>query len=113
MSVEALCQSHVQFLTAQIDEQTVGCGALVNQGDYGEIKRFFVRPEFRGMQLGQRLLQALELRAVALDLTYLRLETGVLQPEALGLFTKMGYQRRGSFGQYPADIYSVFMEKWL
>lgn len=113
MSVEALRQPYVQFLTVQMGKQIVGCGALVNHGDYGEIKRFFVLPEFRGMQLGQQLLQALETRAMALNLPYLRLETGVSQPEALGLFAKLGYQQRGPFGQYEADAYSVFVEKSL
>ena len=41
----------------------------------------------------------------------LRLETGVLQPEALGLYRKLGYRERGPFGAYAADPLSVFMEK--
>ncbi|BDM79042.1 GNAT family N-acetyltransferase [Acaryochloris marina] len=113
MSAEALRQPHIQFLTVQKGETVAGCGALVNHGEYGEIKRFFIQPEFRGMRLGHQLLQALETRATALHLPCLRLESGVFQPEALGLFTKLGYHRREPFGQYQANPYSVFMEKSL
>jgi putative acetyltransferase len=41
----------------------------------------------------------------------LRLETGVRQPEALGLYRKLGYRERGPFGAYKPDPLSVFMEK--
>lgn len=68
------------------------------------------KPNFEG---GHRLLQALEAQANELHLPYLRLESGVFQPEGLGLFTKLGYQRRGPFGHYQANPYSVFMEKSL
>lgn len=32
-------------------------------------------------------------------------------PEALVLYERMGYQRRGPFGDYPNDPFSVFMQK--
>ncbi|MGR3274253.1 GNAT family N-acetyltransferase [Acaryochloris marina NIES-2412] len=76
------------------------------------MKRFFIQPKFRGMQIGHRLLQDLKTRAVALHLPYLR-ESGVSQPEALELFTQLGYQQRGPFGQYQAKPYSAFIEKSL
>ena len=41
------------------------------------------------------------------------LETGVRQPEALGLYSRAGYVRRGPCGSYPDDPLSVFMEKQL
>ena len=49
----------------------------------------------------------LEVRGV----TLFRLETGIKQPEALGLYRKLGYRERGPFGAYVADPLSVFMEK--
>lgn len=46
--------------------------------------------------------------------TLARLETGVAQPEALGLHVTLGYSRCGPFGDYPTgDPLSVFMEKRL
>lgn len=114
LSVEALRQPNVTFLTASVDEEIAGCGAFVNQGgEYAEIKRMFVLPEFRGLKLGRQLLEELENRARASGLELARLETGIHQPEALLLYEKAGYRRRGPFGDYSEDPLSVFMEKKL
>lgn len=112
--VEALRRSNVTFLTASVDGEVAGCGAFVNQnGAYAEIKRMFVLPEFRGFKLGRRILEELENLARASGLELARLETGIHQSEALLLYEKSGYHRRGPFGDYSEDPLSVFMEKKL
>jgi putative acetyltransferase len=114
LSVESLRQPNVVFLTARMDDQIVGCGAFVNQdGDYAEIKRMFVLPEFRGLQIGRRLLEQLETLARVSGLKVARLELGVSQPEAMQLYQRAGYQRRGPFGSYSEDPWSIFVEKAL
>jgi len=114
LPVEALREPNVVFLVARIDGRAAGCGAFVNQrGEYAEIKRMYVVPEFRGLQIGRRMLEALEARAQNAGLSVARLETGVWQPEALGLYERAGYERRGPFGSYREDPLSVFMEKKL
>ena len=110
----ALAAPNAAFLGAFADDRLVGCGGYVNcAGEYGELKRMFVRPEARRLGVGRQLLSALEAHAAAAGLTVLRLETGVSQPEALRLYTGAGYERRGPFGAYSADPLSVFMEKQL
>ena len=114
LPVEALRQPNVTFITANVDGAVAGCGAFVNQdGEYAEIKRMFVLQEFRGLKLGRRILEELEKLAQASGLESARLETGVHQSEALLLYEKAGYQRRGPFGGYSEDPLSVFMEKKL
>jgi len=114
LPVESLRQPNVTFLTASVDDEVAGCGAFVNQGgEYAEIKRMFVLPEFRGLKLGRRILEELESLARASGLELARLETGVHQSEALLLYEEAGYRRRGPFGDYPEDPLSVFMEKRL
>ena len=114
LSVEALRQPNVTFLTAGVDGDVAGCGAFVNQGgEYAEIKRMFVLPEFRGLKLGRRILEELENRARASGLALARLEMGIHQPEALLLYERAGYQRCGPFGDYSEDPLSIFMEKKL
>jgi putative acetyltransferase len=114
LPVEALRQPNVTFLTAGVDGEVAGCGAFVNQGgEYAEIKRMFVLPEFRGLKLGRRILEELENRARASGLARARLETGIHQPEALLLYERAGYQRCGPFGDYSEDPLSIFMEKKL
>ena len=52
--------------------------------------------------------------ARAAGMTVARLETGIHQPEAIGLYRKLGYALREAFGDYPTDDpNSVFMEKRL
>jgi putative acetyltransferase len=114
LSVEALQHHNVTFLTASVDSEVAGCGAFVNQGgEYAEIKRMFVLPEFRGIKLGRRILEELENIARASGIEFARLETGIHQAEALRLYERAGYQRRGPFGDYPEDPLSIFMEKKL
>ncbi|HEU0185127.1 MAG TPA: GNAT family N-acetyltransferase [Blastocatellia bacterium] len=114
LSVEALRQPNVTFLTASVDGAVAGCGSFVNQGgEYAEIKRMFVLPEFRGLKLGRRILDEIENLARASGLELARLETGIYQPEALHLYKNAGYQPRGPFGDYAEDPLSIFMEKKL
>jgi putative acetyltransferase len=73
----------------------------------------FVSPEARGLKLGRRLLVRIEEEARREGLGCLRLETGIYQPEALGLYRSAGYVEREAFGDYVPDPLSVFMEKRL
>jgi len=43
----------------------------------------------------------------------LRLETGIFQIEAIGLYDRYGFQRRPPFGEYVEDPMSVYFEKSL
>lgn len=114
LSVEALRQPGVTFFVARVAGKVVGCGALViHPEEYAELKRLFVLPECRGLGIGYRLLQEREAYARAAGLSLIRLETGISQPEALRLYERAGYQRRGPFGSYGEDPVSVFLEKRL
>ena len=114
LPVEVLREPSVTFLVARLGGRVVGCGAYVDQdGLYAEIKRMYVDPRSRGLRIGWRLLEELERRARAAGLALARLETGISQPEALGLYERAGYQRRAPFGEYAEDPLSVFMEKRL
>jgi putative acetyltransferase len=115
-SAEALRQPHVLFVGAHIDGALVGCGAVKtmdNDGTYGEIKRVFVLDAHRGKGLSKAIMQTLEAHLKAGGVGLARLETGIHQPAALGLYGKLGYVAREPFGGYAPDPLSVFMEKQL
>ena len=78
-----------------------------------EMKRMFVRADARGIGLGRRLLNALEEVACHRGITRISLETGIKQPEAIGLYRASGYQDCPPFGDYKADPLSLFMTKNL
>lgn len=111
-----LKRSNVLFIGGRIDGQLVASGAakiMQDDGSYAEIKRVFVRDQYRGRGLSRAIMQYLESELQDRGINLFRLETGVKQPEALGLYRKLGYQERAPFGGYQADPLSVFMEKRL
>ena len=114
LDVEALAAPNVRFLVARQGVAAVGCAALrIDAAGYGELKRLFVTPAARGIRLGRRLLDRIEEQARQEGLDWVRLETGIHQPEALGLYRSAGYAQREPFGDYAPDPLSVFMEKRL
>ncbi len=119
LSVDALLQDNVIFLGCHMDGHLAACGAVKilfdddEQLSYGEIKRVFVPQEFRGRGLSKHIMRALEDHLLDQDIRVVRLETGIRQPEALGLYFRLGYTERAAFGQYEEDPLSVFMEKIL
>jgi putative acetyltransferase len=109
-----LAAPNVRFLAARSDGVMMGCGALVlGAPGEAEVKRMFVVPKARGLGVGRRILAALEEIARGDGVLVVRLETGVRQPEALGLYRSCGYVERGPFGSYRADPLSAFFEKWI
>ncbi|WP_088279900.1 GNAT family N-acetyltransferase [Ideonella sp. A 288] len=112
LDLHSLTQPNVVFAVVRDAQgRAVGCGAVVLGPDHGELKRMYVHPAARGQGLAARLLGLLEAQALARGCTQLRLETGPYQPEALALYARSGYRRRGPFGGYRDDPLSVFMEK--
>ena len=113
-SVDRLLTEGVDFFLLRADGRPACCGGiLLVDGEYGEIKRMYVRPQFRGLGFGKRLLDHLAGHARSHGVTLLRLETGVHQLEAIGLYEKMGFQRIPPFGPYTDDPLSLCYEKRL
>lgn len=80
------------LLVARLDGESVGCGALkIGRGGHGEIKRMWVAPSARRLGIAQRLLDALEARAVAAGVEVLQLDTNRHLAEARSLYLRNGY----------------------
>jgi putative acetyltransferase len=111
-SVKKLLREGVVFFVTRYEGQLAGCGGIKMFGtDYGEVKRMFVRPKFRGRGLGKAMLWHLADYARRSDAGVLRLETGIYEVEAIGLYEGFGFQRRTPFGEYVEDSNSVYFEK--
>jgi putative acetyltransferase len=114
VSADVLGTHRALFLTARRNGELLGSAALlVIAPGHAEMKRMFVRAEARGIGLGRRLLNALEEVARHRRITRISLETGIKQPEAIGLFRASGYQDCPPFGDYKDDPLSLFMTKRL
>ena len=93
----------------------VGCGAIKPYETAGtvEVKRMWVEPAHRGHGIATVVLAALEGWARELWYTRCILETGVKQPEAIGLYHKAGYTPVPNYGQYLNVANSVCFGKAL
>lgn len=112
IDMHALLRPHVLFAVARTaGGHALGCGAIVLEAGYGEIKRMYVSPAARGQGVASQLLDLLESQARLRGCERFMLETGCLQPQALGLYARCGYERCGPFGTYVEDPNSVFMCK--
>ena len=114
LDVESLCAPEITFLVARCDGAAAGCGALRRlDGSSAEIKRMYVRPQYRGQGVGRAVLAALEAQARGSGTRALLLETGADQPEALALYESTGYRSRERYGEYRKESSSVFLQKML
>ena len=113
-ALDDLEKPNVLLMGCRIGGALVASGAaklMDDDGDYAEIKRVFVLDDYRGRGLSARIMNHLESELQKRGVWLFRLETGVHQPEALGLYRKLGYHQRGPYGAYGPDPLSVFMEK--
>jgi putative acetyltransferase len=96
------------------DDLAVGCGAIKTySADIMEVKRMYVVPEWRGKGVASGVLAELEKWAQELGMQQCILETGIRQPEAIGLYKKQGYLQIPNYGQYENVETSVCMKKQL
>ena len=111
-SVDKLLREDVAFFIARRHGELAGCcGLKLFDSEYGEIKRMYVRPAHRGAGLGKAMLKWLTEFALSRQVNVLRLETGIYQTDAIGLYVSFGFQRRPPFGEYKVDPLSVYYEK--
>jgi ribosomal protein S18 acetylase RimI-like enzyme len=111
-SVEKLIADGVAFFVARHDDAPAGCGGIKFHGtEYAEVKRMYVRPSFRGLGLGRRMLDHLTDHARENGIGLLRLETGVHQLAAVHLYEAVGFYRIPPFGDFREDPLCLCYEK--
>ncbi|WP_374202942.1 GNAT family N-acetyltransferase [Saccharothrix sp. S26] len=96
------------FVVGYVDGVPVACGGWrahdedehpLRPGD-AEIKRMYVAEALRGRGLARLVLASLEAAAREAGRKRMVLETGLRQPEAIGLYQANGYARIDNFGVY-------------
>ena len=85
--------------------------------DTGEVKRMYVRPQFRRMGIGQTLLAELLTQARAIGYHHARLDSARFMHAAHALYRSLGFQEIAPYceSEVPAEFhqYWIFMEKAL
>lgn len=102
------------------DGTPVGCVALVDQsgveavfgpGRTVEMRKVFVRPEFRGQGLSYLLIDDAHRVAAERGFEQIVLVTGVEQPEAVAVYKRRGYAPLEPYGfnaQFETSLFYVF-----
>ncbi len=95
-----------------VDDIPAACGAFKHYDEYSaEIKRVYVRPEYRGRGLAERLMSELEQKAALKGYSSLILETGEPLKAAMKLYLRLGFAVIENYGQYRDIPESICMAK--
>ncbi len=86
---------HGRLLLAKVNGQPAGCVALRRfDQTRGEVKRLYVRPQFRGSGLGKALMNTLAADALAIGYSELIADTiPTVMATALAMYERLGFER--------------------
>ena len=114
LSADDLAPPAGAFVVAWLGAEAVACGGLRRYDvGVGELKRMYVARPHRGRGVSRVVLRALEDRAWTCGYRRLVLETGVRQPEAIGLYLSAGYTAIEPYGFYRTSPASRCFAKTL
>lgn len=86
------------FYLVYVDGDLAGMGGVRSLGDgVAEIKRIYVRPAFRGLSLGQSILQRLLADAQAFGYPHICLDSAPFMQSAQRIYAAAGFVDRGPY----------------
>ena len=101
-------------VVAYDDDIPVGAASFKRYDDESaEVKRVFVKKEYRGRGISKEMMKRLETRAIKQGFKYFILESGEPLIAAMGLYRKIGYKVIPNYGPYVEMTDSVCMKKTL
>jgi len=107
-------EEFIYFILVYYNSETIGCGSLRHfREETAEIKRMYVKKEFRCNGISKLILTDLENTAKEKNYKRIVLETGIRQPEAVNLYQKYMYKRINCYGRYADDPESICFQKYI
>lgn len=101
-------------ILAYDDDVPIGCVSFKRyDDDTAEVKRVFVRNEYRGKGISKQLMKMLIERAKDKGYKRMVLETGELLVASMGLYKSIGFYIIENYGRYKNISESLCMEKLL
>ena len=101
------------YLAVTKDGAAAGCVAMrLLDDETCEMKRLFIRPQYRGHRLGERLVNRLLADGKEIGCRRMRLDTFPFLKTAIALYREMGFHEIGRYNDCPLpDV--LYMEKEL
>ncbi len=101
-----------RIILIESDGKVSGIGCLKkSKEEYGEIKRMYVRPKYRGMGLGKEILLNLLESAREIGYKYVRLDSTKFMNEAHSLYRSMGFKECDPYPE--SEIPDDFKPNWV
>jgi ribosomal protein S18 acetylase RimI-like enzyme len=98
------------LLLATVGEQAAGCVAVRKlEDDICEMKRLYVKPQFRSMKIGKALAEAAIEEAKRLEYKLMRLDTLPAMAEAQKSYLSLGFKKIAPYRFNPVEG-TVYME---
>jgi GNAT superfamily N-acetyltransferase len=92
----------------------VGCGAIKKFNENStEVKRMFLKTEYRGKNFATKILQELEEWSKEMQFERCVLQTSHQHPEAIRFYKKSGYVLIDNYGAYNSISDSLCFEKYI
>ncbi len=92
------------ILLAEHNGKTAGCVAVRSlKNDICEMKRLYVKDEFRGLSVGRKLTEAIIQKAKQLGYKKMQLDTLQRLDRAVDLYAKLGFKKISPYYANPLD----------
>lgn len=102
-----------RLFLAYLNRDIAGCIALRQlDTNYCEMKRLYVRPEYRGHQIGKILIERVIEDAMHIGYKHIRLDTFPFMDSAIRMYQRYGFYEIARYNDNPAST-AVFMQKDL
>jgi len=95
---------HGRLLLALYEEKIAGCVGLWKVNDQVcEMKRLWVRPEFRGKKIGRQLAEFVIEQAKLIGYSKMKLDTIDTMTEAIKLYVSLGFKSTSAYRYNPVE----------
>jgi len=99
------------YYILQVDNKIAGMGALRKlKKNVGEVKRMYIRAEYRGRGLGKAMLQEILNKAVEFGFSTILLDTGPFMKAAQHIYRSVGFQDREEYSE--TEVPPEFRHVW-